>query len=169
MDHKLMRIYDRVILTPLTIQDIEKVRILRNRNRQWFINSGEITQEDQERWYQHYLSKTDDIMFSVYHRESGKWIGAVALYNIDKIKGCAEYGRIIIDNQIVHEKGLGLDTTVCVCQIGFEELGLSKIKLEVFSNNIAAKKTYERAGFSVIGIDVDEKGREMLLMELVKF
>ena len=166
MNHKINGEYGRGILTPLTLEESEWMRILRNQNKQWFIYSEEITQEEQKKWYQNYLCKPDDIMFSVYHKGSGKWIGAVALYNIDVINNQAEFGRIVVDGESVHKRGLGLDTTICACQIGFKQLGISKIKLEVYSNNIAAKKTYEKAGFSVIGIQKIEEGRKMISMEL---
>ncbi len=163
MDHKLLGEYNKVLLSPLSYLDIEKLRIIRNKNKRWFVYQKSISIEEQVEWYCGYLSRSDDVMFSVFHRDSQKWVGAVGLYHIDQIHKQAEFGRIVIDGASVNEKGLGLDATICVCNIGFEKLGLSKITLEVYNNNVSARKTYERAGFSTVSSD-----GKMLFMELNK-
>ena len=166
MLHSLSGEYNRVILKPFTVADCEKMRNLRNRNRKWFVYSKEICMEDQKVWFEEYQRSSNNVMFSVFHKKSGLWIGAVSLYNIYAQQ--AEFGRLLIDKDVVNEKKLGLDTTICACQIGFGQLNLLCIKLEVFTNNIAAIRTYENSGFIRIGNLVIEDGREMILMELTQ-
>lgn len=166
MIHSLGGEYNRVILKSFTVVDCERMRNLRNRNRKWFVYSKEICMEDQKVWFKEYQRSSNDAMFSVFHKKSGLWIGAVSLYDICAQQ--AEFGRLLIDKDVVNEKKLGLDTTICACKIGFEQLNLLRIKLEVFTNNIAAIKIYEHSGFVRIGNSLLEDGREMILMELTQ-
>jgi len=166
MDHSLFCEYNRVILKPFTVVDCERMRVLRNLNRKWFVYSEEISIEEQNIWFQKYQKHNNDLMFSVFHKKSNLWIGAVSLYDIYARQ--AEFGRLLIDGDSVNERKLGLDTTICTCKIGFKQLNLLLIKLEVFTNNIAAIKTYEKAGFISIGNLLIEDGRELILMELTQ-
>lgn len=164
MDHNLNDKYNRVRLEPLKICEIEKMRKLRNENREWFISKGIITPEQQMEWYNNYLKKDNDFMFSVYYRHTDIWIGAIGLYNI--LDREAEIGRIIVNSKLVNEKGLGLDTTICACKISFSRLNISRIKLEVFSNNLSAINTYKKAGFEYS--DRVKWDTNILNMELLK-
>ena len=104
-------------------------------------------------------------MFRVSPRERPEqFIGAVALYDIDGETRQAEFGRLMIDREAAGRRGLGYDATVCACEFGFARLGLQRIYLDVYADNIAAVKTYEKAGF----ITYDRKkmnGRQLLNME----
>lgn len=152
----------RVILKPLKKEHIETLRVLRNKESKWFVHSEEVDRETQLIWFKKYQQKNDDYMFSVFEVKRPEiFIGTVALYNINE-KTC-EFGRIIIDHSVTNEKGLGYDTTICACKIGFEQFGLDKIILEVFNDNIPAIKTYKKVGFIVYG----EENR-MLKMVLKK-
>lgn len=148
MNHSLRDRYNRVSLEPLKIYEIEKMRKLRNENREWFISKEIITSTQQREWYNNYLKKENDFMFSVYYKNTDIWIGVVGLYDI--LNREAEFGRIMIDGKLVNEKGLGLEATICVCKIGFSKLDIDKIKLEVFSNNFSAINTYKKAGFEYV-------------------
>lgn len=84
MEHKYSFEYWGLILKPLLYTDIENLRVLRNKERQYFASQNIITCEEQIEWYQAYLAKSDDIMFKIVKKESPeKFIGAIALYNID--------------------------------------------------------------------------------------
>lgn len=45
-------------------------------------------------------------------------------------------------------KGYGTDAVRLICRYGFQELGLWRIHLHVFSNNPRAVRAYEKAGFT---------------------
>lgn len=87
------------------------------------------------------------------------------MYNI--ANGEAEFGRIVIDGARVNKKGLGTLAAEAICKIGFEQFELSRIILEVFSDNKRAIRTYEKAGFDTVGTKFFD-GIEITLMEIIK-
>lgn len=168
MKHDISCIFNRVILKPLTADESEQMRVVRNRFSQWFGHSQEITKEQQDSWYQKYLGNESDLMFSIFHRETGTWIGAAGLYDINYEKRIGVFGRIVIDSDIKPEKGLGRDATTAICCIGFEELNLNSISLDVFSDNMPAKTNYFNTGFKIVSTEKISDTRDNLHMELKK-
>lgn len=143
MKHNYHTEYGGLSISPLQHEEIELLRQLRNKHRECFFYSGEISAPEQEKWYSSYLEKKNDYVFSVYSR--GKWIGSASLYNFSQDGTEAEFGRIVIEGA----KGEGSTAVSAVCSIGFEQLGLSVISLEVFSDNIRAVRAYQKAGFII--------------------
>lgn len=165
MLHQYTNQYGRVLLKPLEHKDLEELRLLRNKERKWFVYSKELSANDQEEWFEKYKKASNDYMFSVFHISNPEiFIGAAALYNVNADTNTAEFGRIIIDGSKVGGQGLGYDTTICICQIGFEQLKLNRIILYVFPDNVKAIKTYEKSGF----VCIPSENSQLLLMELTK-
>ncbi|WP_315323209.1 GNAT family N-acetyltransferase [Fusobacterium pseudoperiodonticum] len=169
MFHKFEGKYDKIILEPLKKEDIEDLRLLRNKkeNRECFIYQKEISKEEQEKWFDKYLEKETDIMFVASLKEDKRPIGYAALYDINDAKKTCEFGRIIVDKTKVLEKGMGFQITKCCCDIGFEKLGMNMIYLEVFSDNIPALKTYLKVGF-IERKRYIKNDREIIYMEYFK-
>ena len=152
MKHNFSLRYGHIILRPLGRKDIEELRVLRNKNKEFFFDSSEITTKQQKEWYEKYLKKENDIMFAVELAEdAGKFIGAIALYDIDIENGTAECGRTLIDKEKAPIKGLGTEATVAVCHIGFSEFKFKKISGLVLKTNARVLKSDARAGFVITG------------------
>jgi Acetyltransferases, including N-acetylases of ribosomal proteins len=150
MNHSLKGEYGRIILRPLEAEEIEELRLLRNRERKWFKSSDEISSQAQKEWYRRYCDTNNDYMFAVCLKEEPQTVvGYSALYNIDFVKKEGEFGRLLIDKEKSGLKGLGVDVSAATCLTGFGALELEKIYLSVYEKNISAVKTYERCGFSV--------------------
>lgn len=149
MDHNIFYKTSNLDLGPLNIKDSELYRLLRNRddNRSFFLYTGIISSEEQLKWYEKYLSGPD-YMFSIRLKDpTHSFIGGAGIYNIDIQKKEAEFGRIIIDRELAGGKGYGYETTLALASIARDELGLTSLCLEVLPHNIAALRTYEKAGF----------------------
>lgn len=153
-----------LVLRPMEEPDIENIRLLRNRNRNWFVYSEEITPEVQKAWYQRYLEQEGDYQFSAFYREV--WVGAAALYDV--ADGQAEFGRLLVDRAAADRGGLGTEITSALCRLGFEQLMLKAIRLEVYTDNVPAQITYLKAGFRPTGLLQDYSGREMLCMTAIR-
>ncbi|MCR4705959.1 MAG: GNAT family N-acetyltransferase [Lachnospiraceae bacterium] len=166
MDHTFSISGDGIMITPMTAPESELYRQLRNRPevRARLFSHDEIGKEAQEAWFSRYLSKPGDYMFTV-RSEGGTFLGACALY--DEKDGRAEFGRIIIDKKAAGRGGVGCIALSLVCRLAKEKMGLHKITLDLYEDNVPARKTYERAGFVRTGLESSEKepGRMILFME----
>ena len=157
MKHSYSFEYLRVVLKPLEYEDIEKLRVLRNKESKYFLNSQQISSDEQQKWYERYLAKTDDIMFKVEKATNpGEFIGTIAVYDINWNEKIAECGRLIIDKEIAPDKGIGADTIKAICKFCFDNLKLKKVIAVVLKSNTRILKIDQRVGFKVIG-DYDEK------------
>lgn len=150
MRHSYRFQYGRILLRPLEKRDIEELRILRNQNRYFFHKTNYITPEQQEEWFAQYLTKENDIMFVIeYLCNPGKFMGAIALYNIDKKLKIAEFGRVVVNKNL--KKGIGTEAVIAVCSIAFEFLELKRVTAEVLKTNYQASRAYAHAGCIIIG------------------
>ncbi|MCD8283186.1 MAG: GNAT family N-acetyltransferase [Opitutae bacterium] len=83
--------------------------------------------------------------------ESGGIVVAMGgLTTIDREVEKAEL-YIFVDPDKENE-GIGTNAVKLMCKHGFEELGLGKIYLHVNSDNIAARKVYEKCSFRMEGL-----------------
>lgn len=165
MRHNYCAAFGAVTIRPLEEEDIEYVRILRNHHRGCFLLSGEISAPEQKKWYSAYLEKDGDYMFTVCLGE--RRIGAVAVYNVDKKALTGEFGRLMIERQNPPVKGLGADAVRAACRAAFEQMGLSRLNLYVYCDNVSAQITYLKAGFCPTDVFMEESGRRILQMERV--
>jgi len=162
MKHNFSAAMDHMELRPLGLADIEQLRLLRNQNRRYFIYSGEISEGEQQVWYEKYLAAPGDYVFSVLYQN--QWIGAVSIYHVNGKE--AEFGRLLIDKQRAGRGGLGVLATRLACRIAFEQLGITELWLEAYCDNAAAQITYLKAGFLPVGIFADGKERSIMRMSL---
>lgn len=163
MKHNYTHSRDDLKLLPLTEEYIEKMRILRNENRFRFIYSEIISSEEQEKWFDSYLKKENDYIFSVFI--GNIWVGISSIYNVTN--ETAEFGRLVIDKSKVSKSHLGLAATLCTCELAFKLFDLKRITLQVYKDNIPAYKTYVNAGFVATRTEIDANGQELITMELL--
>lgn len=152
MKHNHRYEYGRIILSPLEAEDIEELRIIRNKERSFFQTKEEISADSQKKWYESYLKKDDDIMFKISHRDApDDFIGAIAVYDIDWINKTAEVGRTVLDKSKNSEPGLGQDATKGICLFTFTVLGIDKIVASILKSNERILKVDTRTGFYITG------------------
>ncbi|TKH10399.1 GNAT family N-acetyltransferase [Bacillus wiedmannii] len=141
---------DKLSIRKIKESDIELIRKWRNQSeiKKYFINTENISELEQQKWFENYLLKQDDIMFIVEEKVNFKTaIGTVALYNINPNNNSVELGRLMIGSIPAQGKGLGKQATILACIYAFEVLKSSYIYLCVFRNNIKAIKLYKSIGF----------------------
>ena len=134
-----------------------------------FVIRNAFTEENQKEWINNVVAKGKAIQYIILHDNSP--IGSVYIRDIDYIHRKGEFG-IFIGERDFAGKGAGLIATRDILQIAFDELKLHRVYLRVFTDNISAIKTYEKAGFIKEGllrdtVYVDGKFRDMFLMGIV--
>ncbi len=99
----------------------------------------------------------------------GRPVGSVYLRDIDRAAGSAEYGIFIGEDDAIG-RGYGTAAVRLVVRLAKESLGLPGLRLRVFTDNLPAIRSYERAGFAVTRKlpavrCTDGEERDMYLME----
>jgi diamine N-acetyltransferase len=143
--------------------DLPMTLTWRNRDniRKWFFHTEPIALENHISWFNKYLHLNDDFIFIIEY--DNKPVGQVSLYNIDWQNRDGEYGRLMIGEDFARGKGVSKSASMLLLDIGFHELELEKIHLEVKRDNIAAQKIYNYCGFSV-----SNESNDVLYMSISK-
>ena len=111
---------------------------------------GPVTDEKEQDWYEGRARSENDVMFTIYERETLRPIGNTALHGLDHRNRSASFG-IIIGEPECRGKGYGTETTRLMLDYAFAALGLHNVMLTVFTFNPAGIRAYEKAGFKPIG------------------
>jgi RimJ/RimL family protein N-acetyltransferase len=83
-------------------------------------------------------------------RESGKYLGQVALFMIDNLSRKAELAIVLAPDSL--EKGYGGEALKLLLSFGFGQVNLNRIHLSVNAYNHRANHVYEKAGFVREGV-----------------
>jgi RimJ/RimL family protein N-acetyltransferase len=161
-----------VSLRKITLQDTSNIVKWRNSEdvRKNLFTQDDLTAEMHINWFH---SKVETGLCAQYIIEVvdglvTKDVGTTFLKGIDRLSQEGEFGIFIGDGSF---RGKHLATTVTkeMVRIGFQELGLKRIWLSVFEDNVPAIKAYEKAGFKTINRRVEKvRGKNILYMEKAK-
>ena len=173
MDHSFCIAEKDIMLIPMNRNDNSMYVDFRNNDgvRTKLINSETVSDNAKKKWFDAYLQDESALMFSIYSNR-GIFLGGNSIYNIDKEKRRAEYGRLIIskaeciDNCIDH---VGEKATRAAISIAKSRVHLKSLYLSVWEDNIPAKRIYEKVGFIVTGADssISSEGKQLLYMEKI--
>jgi RimJ/RimL family protein N-acetyltransferase len=148
------KVGSKVILRLLEKNDLE-------RSLQWLTdplvnkylshNFKDLTNEQEEKWFNYIQESEQDIVFAILDRETGLHIGNCALHKINRKKHSSELGIVIGEKQY-WDKGYGTDAVKTLLRFALGGLGLSIIRLNVFKYNKRAIKAYSRCGFKTVKV-----------------
>jgi len=99
--------------------------------------------------------KQDDpnaLFLGVFDQHGDVHIGNVKLEPIDWVRKLAVFG-IMIGNKAYWGRGVGMEATRLTLDFVFKKLGLDEVELGVISENVRARKTFEKAGFKQVRIE----------------
>src|SRR5512143_3379002 len=112
-----------------------------------------LSMSDEEQWFEG-MSKRDPVEkpLAIDVREDNGWrlIGNTNFFNLEWTNRSAELG-IFIGDKSLWNKGYGTETVCLLLRHGFEALNLHRIYLQVYSTNLRARRSYEKAGFVLEG------------------
>lgn len=139
----------------LNRQNLEDLRKLRNENREWFINSKEISYEEQWVWFLNRGYITQEFIFLIKDSNlPNKYIGAISLYNVNSDGHFANIGRMMVANEFKHQ-GYMKRAMILMFEFAQKFLGIRELTLEVKNSNIIARDFYTKMGFITYGITKD--------------
>jgi len=138
----------------LRSDDLPMTLVWRNREdiRVQFIHSDVITWEQHLAWWEQYRAKSNDFVFIIEEtRELRRPVGQASLYDIDLDRREAQYGRLMIGDNEARGRGLAGGATALLVSWAFDTVGLERVYLEVFKDNIPALSLYRKCGFTIDG------------------
>lgn len=148
---------EHVKLRSITLEDTKDILKWRNHPsvKKNFCIQEDLKEETHLNWFHNKILTKEVEQFIIIEKDSEKAIGSTYLRDIDKKNSKAEFG-IFIGEETARGKGIGTSATKLMVAYGFKTLGLHKIYLRVFHNNVSAIKAYEKAGFVYEGTAKDD-------------
>lgn len=158
-------ISDILKIRKITKDDTENIVKWRNNPRVCnnFIYRDTFTIEGHNKWMETKVASGEVEQFIIETVQDGP-VGSVYFRDIDKENKSAEYGIFIGDDDAV---GKGYGSLVAKWAVAYarDEMHLSKMILRVFADNISARKSYEKAGFSEYKCEkAFMEGRDLIFM-----
>lgn len=151
---------NRVRMRNLAWGDLPRcVRWLNNPElRRLLGRSRTLTLTEERRWFEELQMRTNERVLAI-ENEDGTHIGNLGLHNIDLAKGSATLGILIGDKQYWNQ-GYGSDAVSAALRFCFDDLGLSRVELDVLERNERAIRAYEKCGFQQVRVRSDKLFRD---------
>lgn len=164
---------EKIYLRPMTPEDTDRIVEWRNnpRVRKNFIYQKPFTRQGHLAWIENRVNTGEVIQFIICEKETDRPVGSVYFRDINGEHHRAEYGIFIGEDDAVG-RGIGSETCRLACAYGFEVEKWHKITLRAFSDNKAALRSYEKAGFVQEAylreeVCIDGVYRDIILMGLI--
>jgi RimJ/RimL family protein N-acetyltransferase len=97
-------------------------------------------------WLQEQYKRHDHMNLAIVLKDGDRHIGNCGFNEIDYVNRSAVFG-ILIGEKDAWGQGYAPEAARLLLKHGFEELGLHRIGLDVYSHNARAIRAYEKAGF----------------------
>jgi len=135
---------------PISKHDVEYIRLLRNRNRQHFLDNKIIGPTNHLKWYKRYRMNPLDVMFIVKDYDTNDRLGVCAIYDLDMINQTCKIGRFIVEEDM---RGWGIGSAMVRFCTNFA-LKVFKVRkailLEVKGRNEKAIRLYKDNHFEIV-------------------
>lgn len=137
-----------IYLRPMTCEDTERIVAWRNSDavRRNFIYQELFTREGHEHWIRTMVETGKVVQMIICEAQGDRPVGSVYLRDIDRQHKKAEYG-IFIGDDGARGRGYGTAAARLMIRYAFEEMGLHRLFLRAFADNVRAIRSYEKAGF----------------------
>jgi RimJ/RimL family protein N-acetyltransferase len=101
------------------------------------------------------LQKSDALVYKAVDTKTGTTVGHISLGSISRKNRSARISRVLVGNTCERGRGTCQSMITAILKVGFEEVDLHRISLGVYSDNKAAIRCYEKAGFVIEGLSRD--------------
>ena len=145
-------------------EDIENLRVWKNKNKGSFFLNRDILPEEQQKWFAAFSARDDDFMFVVEQLADGEWqsIGCLGFRKLAD-EGCVDAYNIMRAVKIEPSSFTMSEAFRAMLAFAAEKYEDLPIRCKVLCGNPAVE-WYKKNNFSI----VDRVGDEYFLMELAK-
>lgn len=146
-----------IYLRLMTAADTDLIVAWRNKDfvRKNFIYQELFTREGHEDWVRNKVETGQVVQMIICDLLTDTPFGSVYIRDIDRVHNKAEYG-IFIGEDGARGRGVGTAAARLMLRYCFEEEKLHRIYLRVYSDNLQAIRSYEKAGFAREGLLRDD-------------
>ncbi|WP_439127978.1 GNAT family N-acetyltransferase [Polaribacter sp.] len=102
-----------------------------------------------------YTQQPNRVIYKVMDTNSNEIIGHAELNNINKRSKSARICRVLVGSKKARNKGYGTLIVNELVRVGFEEMNLHRIDLGVYDFNKNAIKCYQKCGFKIEGLLIE--------------
>lgn len=142
-----------IILKQMASADLDDFIKVENEKSTLLLANDDIpfphTVEDHTSFFQSISGKKQEFFFGIFEKTTEQLIGSCGVYNINWTNSTCLVGISISEKW--HGKGLGTDAMQTLISFIFDYIAINKIKLQVFSFNEGAIRSYEKCGFTKEG------------------
>lgn len=116
-----------------------------------YLRNGHYSWEEEQDYYnfQHYNLHL--LVLAVLEKKTKRLLGNISLEILPEKPFVGVFG-IVLGERDTWNKGYATALTLEILSIAEHDLGLKKVTLDVFTQNLAAQKVYEKCGFEKIGV-----------------
>ena len=126
-----------------------------------------LRKEDEEKWYEELNPLGDGTyVFAIEKIDNKEYIGGCGINKVDWKNSIAEVGIFL--GKPYWNKGYGTDALKTLINFIFNEMNINKVKLEVFSFNERAIRSYKKIGFKKEGIFRNGQYYDVIIMGLLR-
>jgi diamine N-acetyltransferase len=114
-----------------------------------------LSDEDERKWFEQMMERpAEERPLAIEVREADNWnlVGNAVLFNIEWTNRNAGLG-IFLGDKSYWNQGFGTEALALLLQHGFDTLNLHRIHLRVYATNPRARRSYEKAGFTLEGTE----------------
>jgi RimJ/RimL family protein N-acetyltransferase len=131
-----------------------------------------VHQPDHDAWFRAIRARKDVAIFGIRRTADHHLVGSCQLHSIDPEKGTAEL-QIRIGVASARGKGIGPAACRALLRYAFDDLNLRRVHLHVLDTNAAAKRLYEKIGFTADGVTrnavyIDGASRDLVTMSITR-
>ncbi|MDM3872387.1 GNAT family N-acetyltransferase [bacterium SCSIO 12696] len=118
------------------------------------------------------LKSSENILFGVFEKQSGKHIGNIKLGPISLQHSRATIG-LMVGEKTCWGRGYATEMIKAVSKYAFISLGLNKVDAGCYEENLGSKKAFLKSGYQVEGVlrehaQVDGRRQDCFVMGLLK-
>lgn len=143
-----------ITLKQMTSSDLETFVKIESENSTLLLANDEMpfpnTFEDHASFFQSISGKKEEFIFGIFEKTSQQLIGSCGVYAINWKNSTCFVGISIGEEW--QGKGFGTDAMRTLITFIFDYIAINKIKLQVFSFNGSAIRSYEKCGFTKEGV-----------------
>ena len=105
-----------------------------------------MSRAQEESWILSHYKDHSDLPLAIVVKEQDQHVGNCGLHSIDYVNRSAEFG-IMLGEKDQWGKGYAPEAARLIIDYGFNQLGMHRIFLHVYSHNERAQRVYENVGF----------------------